>query len=103
MLIALIHRYIPIHKIVEILGYEKSRVLCLLSGCDTTSCTHCRGKKTFWDTWSIFPEFTKCLIRLLDDPARIGQEFHTIEKFFVLLYDHSSKLTNVSTKGMLVV
>lgn len=91
---------------MEILGIERSRALSLfhaLSGCDCTSCSHCKGKKTFWDTWCIFPELTKCLINLLDDPTKIDQEFHVIEKFFVLLYDHSSKLTSVSTEAMIVV
>lgn len=99
-MIALTHRYIPVHTIVENLGNDKSKALSLfhsLSGCDTTSSTLGRGKKTFWETWSIFPELTKCLLNLLDDPSKIDIEFPVIEKFFVLLYDRSSKIETVST------
>ncbi|XP_037047284.1 uncharacterized protein LOC119082058 [Bradysia coprophila] len=91
-------RYIPIHKIVDNLGIEKSKALSLfhaLSGCDTTSSSHGRGKKTFWDTWSIFPDLTKSILNLLEHPGEIDQEFTVIEKIFVLLYDRSSQLEQV--------
>ena len=60
-------KYLPIHEISEGLGIPKSRAMHFfhaLGGCDTTSAVLGKGKKSFYDTWTIIPEITETFVRL---------------------------------------
>ena len=56
-----------------------------------------RGKKTAWETWSVFDEVTKDFETLSDKPDidRINECTSNIKRFVVLLYDRSSECITV--------
>lgn len=91
---------LPAHTIATTIGREKARVLPIfhsLTGCDTTSFFGGRGKKTAWDVWKVFPELTPVLKELMELPEDISRGCkETIERFTVLLYDRTSRLTTVN-------
>ena len=92
--------YLPAHTIAASLGQDKAHVLPifhLLTGCDTTSFFGGRGKKMAWDVWNVFPELTAVLKELMELPEHISDGcMETIERFTVLLYDRTSRVTKVN-------
>ena len=92
--------YLPAHTIAASLGRDKAHVLPIfhsLTGCDTTSFFGGRGKKTAWDVWNVFPELTAILKELMELPEHTSDGcMETIERFTVLLYDRTSRVTKVN-------
>lgn len=71
-------RYLAVHEMVQKLGLRKAVVLVLfhaLTGCDTVEAFFGKGKKTFWDAWTAFPELTQALQNILDDVSCLEKEF----------------------------
>ena len=93
-------RYIAVHEIANTLGPEKSRALPIfhaLTGCDTTSAFHGKGKKTAWETWSSFPDITDAFLLVTDLGQEISEETFTVfERFIILMYDRTSSRSNIN-------
>ena len=93
-------RYISIHDLVNTMGLRRSIALPMfhaLTGCDTVSSMCGRGKRTAYDTWSVFPNLTDAIISIMNAPDRITDEnFDIIERFIILLYDRTSTQTSVN-------
>jgi len=93
-------RFIPVHEIANALGPRKSRALPAfhaLTGCDTTSAFHGKGKKTAWETWSNFPDVTDAFIEVVEHtPELTDDSLSAIERFVILMYDRTSDHTNVN-------
>ena len=91
---------LPAHVIATSLGREKAHVLLMfhaLTRCDTVSFFSGRGKKTGWDVWSVFPELTPVLKILMMSPEEVSDScMDVIQRFVVLLYDHTSSWTKVN-------
>ena len=92
-------RYYPIHEIARSLGPQKSLALPVFhafTGCDTVSFFAGKGKKSAWDTWSVFPEVTSAFLEITNAPSELSEECtRNIETFVVLLYDRGSELRSV--------
>ena len=68
-----------------------------LTGCDTVSIFSGRGKKTAWNTWEVFPEVTEAFEDLLLMQQDMSEATTALlERFVVLLYDHTSDIVNVN-------
>ena len=84
----------PIHRMAKHLGPMKSKALLFfhsISGCDIVSAFKNKGKKSFFQTWDIFPEITSTFAKMSTYPLSISEEDEKmIEKFIVLLYDRST-------------
>ena len=68
------YRYIPAHLIAQQLGPVRSRALLsfhALTGCDTTSAFHEKGKKTAWNVWQSFPDVTDAFLHLSTFPKEV--------------------------------
>ena len=93
-------RYIPVHKIVEVLGTERCAALPAfhaITGCDTTSSFVGRGKKSAWKTWHSFPEATTAFSELSAVPSEVSEKcLCLLERFVILLYDRSSSSVSVN-------
>ena len=76
------------------LGPLKSKALLFfhsISGCEIVSAFKNKGKKSFFQTWEIFPEITSTFLKMSTYPLSIAEEDEQrIEQFIVLLYDRSS-------------
>ena len=69
-------RWIPIHNLTKCLGTEKSKSLLFFhafSGCDTVSGFRGKGKKSFLNTWNVFPEITETFHKLSQFPVSIEE------------------------------
>ena len=92
-------RYYPIHEIARSLGPKKSLALPVFhafTGCDTVSFFAGKGKKSAWETWSVFPEVTSAFLEITNAPSELSKECtRNIETFVVLLYDRGSELRSV--------
>ena len=90
-------RYLAAHEMAAGLGRKKARALPLfhaLTGCDTVSSFTGRGKKTAWAIWMVLPELTEALLLLSYAPRNISDNA-IIERFVILLYDLTSKCTDI--------
>ena len=83
-------RYLVIHDIAAQFGPQKTKALPMLHaliGCDTVSFFSGKGKRTAWDTWSVFPAVTDVLADLSSVPESIPNDYMPlIERFVVLLF-----------------
>lgn len=76
------------HLIVRFLGNSRSLALPIfhaITGCDTVSWFHGRGKQTAWNVWD-----TTSFLKIKDDSwenIESSQNFKTIQKFVGMLYD----------------
>lgn len=90
------HRFIPAHEIAANLGPHKASALGMFhafTGCDNISFFNGKGKRTAWDTWSVYPEFTDALLQLSKAPSHIPDDtFEILERFVVLMYDRTSNV-----------
>jgi len=71
------------HSIAISLGQDKASVLPMfhiLRGCGTVSFFSGQGKKTAWDTWTVFPELTPVLRSLKSSPAKIADDSRMLLK-----------------------
>ena len=68
-----------------------------LTGCDTTSFFAGKGKKTFWQTWKVYPQLTDALLTIAAKPDQVPDDvMKVIERFVVLAYDRTSNATSVN-------
>jgi hypothetical protein len=96
-------RFYHINNICENLGEPRSRALPVfhaLSGCDTTSAFHGKGKKSAWQTWQVYSDVTATFANLARNPFTLldvdSNDFQKIERFTVLLYDQRSDSFSVN-------
>ena len=71
------YRYIPIHAIAEKLPQNMCKALPLfhaLTGCDTVSAFHGKGKKTAWEVWKNFAPLTGGLLNIINDPSVLNED-----------------------------
>ena len=62
-----------------------------------------KGKKSFYQTWSVFPEITETFVRLSQFPVCLEEkDIQILEKFIALLYDKSSTTESVDTTRKLL-
>ena len=88
-------------KIAADLGPEKSKCLPLFHAfteCDQVLFFTVRGKKAAWITWKHFGELTTSFpsMSLLPKLEDITNRSGSIERFVVLLYDHTSTISTVN-------
>lgn len=92
-------RWIPIHEIASAMG-PKALALPFFhafSGCDTVSSFDGKGKKSAWQTWSIFDKVDATFVKLSSQPECLSEEdLQILEEFVVLLYDRSSSCVRVN-------
>lgn len=92
-------RWIPIHEIAAAMGPKASALpfFHAFSGCDTVSAFHGKGKKSAWQTWTVFQRATPTFTKLSSTPAAVEDEdLQIIEEFVVLMYDRSSSYKDVN-------
>jgi hypothetical protein len=93
-------RYLAAHEMAAALGQDQSRAFAMfhaLTGCDTVSAFVGHGKKTAWAVWNALPALTSALLSLVCAPAHVSEEcLHTIERFVILMYDHTSICTDAT-------
>ena len=93
-------RYLPIHDIASHLRPQRAKALPMLhaiTGCDTVSFFSGKGKRSAWDTWSVFPQITDVLAELSSIPESISEgNMLLIERFVVLLYCRTSTAMTVN-------
>ena len=91
--------HIAAHAIANYLN-EKAKALIMfhaLTGCDTVSSFHGRGKKSAWLAWMAYPEVTNAFISLLSQPAEICPDIlKQIERFVVIIYSKTCTLNTVN-------
>ena len=85
----------PIHEYAKNIGPSKSKVFLFfhaLSGCDIVSAFKNKGKKSFFQTWEVFPDITNTFLKLSSYPVDFNKtDEQLVEKFISILYDRSSK------------
>ena len=88
------------HDIAAQLGPQKAKVLPMLhalTGCDTVSFFTGKGKRTAWDTWSVFPATTDMLADLSSVPESFLDDcMPLIERFVVHLCSRTSTALTVT-------
>lgn len=94
-------RMIAAHRIYAATGRDKCLTLPMFhafTGCDTVSCFAGRGKRTAWDTWSVYTEVTREFDALMRQPqlADVDASMGTLERFVTLLYDKTSTNSTVN-------
>ena len=68
-----------------------------LTGCDTVSSFVGRGKKTAWSVWNAMPQLTDAILTVSSAPSEMEEDvLRTIERFIILLYDRTSKCTDIN-------
>ena len=82
-------------RFIKSLGPDRcvaSLMFHAFTGCDMVSCFGGRGKKTAWDTWITYIDVTPafCALGAMPDPRAIDEWMQPLERFVVLLYDHTS-------------
>ena len=94
------YRYLAIHDIAAQLGPERAKavpMLHALTGRDTVSLFSGKGKRTAWDTWSLFPAVTNMFADLSSVPESIPDNYMSlIERLVVLLYSRASTALTVN-------
>jgi len=93
-------RYIAVHELVTTLGPRTCGSLGVFhafTGCDTVSAFAGRGKKTAWDTWSVYSDVTEAFEELLQMPSEISEtSMSLLERFVVLIYSRTSDIMGVN-------
>ena len=93
-------RYIPIHEVVTNMEPRICSTLPMFhafTGCDTVSSFCGRGKKTAWNTWNVYPDVTRAFEELQMMQTEISElTMKTLERFVVLLYDHTSDIMSAN-------
>ena len=97
-------RWLPIHRIFLAFGPQKSKGILFFhafSGCDSCSGMKGKGKKSFFSTWSVYPEVTPTFAKLSQCPQELStDDFSILQQFIVYLYDKNSNTDNVDTARM---
>ena len=85
------------------MGPQKALALPLfhaLTNCDTVSAFTSHGKRTALITWNSFPELTETLLSLSFTSHSIPEEaMNIIERFVILMYDKTSRCTDIDKAG----
>lgn len=94
-------RFIAAHEIARALGPDRCLALPMFhayTGCDTVSFFGGRGKKTAWDTWTIYGDITPafCALGSMPDPLTIDKWMQHLERFVILMYDRTSTEESVN-------
>ena len=93
-------RHLPAHTIAAGLGDNKAQALPMshsLTGCDTVSSFVGHGKKTAWSVWNVMPQLTDAILTVSSAPSEMEEDvLRTIERFIILLYDRTSKCTDIN-------
>lgn len=96
------YRDIPIHKICELLGPERSEALPVfhaLTGCDYTSFLRNIGKKTAWKTWQDMPEMTQTFIKIKNNPESVtiqSPEMTELQIYFIANYSKNCAVSDIN-------
>jgi hypothetical protein len=95
-------RCITVHGIASTVGQEKSRALLAFhafTGCNQTSSFKHIGKKTAWDTWSVYDEVTEVFQSLSASQSlpALNDALPILERYTVIMYDRTSTCTSVNT------
>ena len=100
------YQLLNVTTIYENLGTDTCRALLFfhaLTGCDSTSAFHGRGKKTAWQAWQAwkaFPQITHAFIDITNQAFNViepdGPEFQLIEQYVIILYDRTSTITAIN-------
>ncbi len=88
-------RYIPVHKLCNVLGHDITSGLLAFhafTGCDQTSAFCGKGKKTAWGTLKVYGAATEAFQILGQTPTdeSIATIMPTLERFVILMYDRSN-------------
>jgi hypothetical protein len=71
-----------------------------LSGCDTTSSFHRKGKKAMWNAWKAFSDVTKVFKFIGDNPFshldKDAWQINTLERFIIIVYERTSVLEDIN-------
>ena len=92
-------RYLPAHEMADALGPDRYVALPMFhafTGCDMVSCFGGRGKRTAWDMWYAYDEVTPVFCALAATPDTVDNLLGPLERFVVLLYDHTSSQEFIS-------
>lgn len=92
-------RFLAAHEMARALGPDRCIALPMFhafTGCDTISCFAGRGKKTAWDTWSVYETITKAFCSLMEKPESVNDNMKSLERFVILMYDRTSSLNCVN-------
>jgi hypothetical protein len=83
-------RLIAIHEFTSRLNATKCEALPMfheLTGCDTVSCFHGKGKKSAWAAWNSYPEVTDALVNMKDVEYDVTEaDLRIIERFIIFMY-----------------
>lgn len=92
-----------INSICSSLGECKSRGLPIfhaLTGSDTTSAFHGKGKLSAWKAWQAYPDVTNTFEVLFVNPFnqldQTSDHFTKLERFTVVMYDKTSELDDLN-------
>ncbi len=92
------YHYLAAHEMAKALGPDKCTALLMFhafAGCDNVSCFGGRDKKTAWDTWKAFDDVTPAFCALDATPDSVENSVKSLERFVVLLNDHTSSQDSV--------
>lgn len=92
-------RHIAAHTIANTLNVKAPALLMFhaLTGCDTVSSFHGRGKKSAWSAWMACPAATDAFLSLSSQPTGVTPEvLHEVERFVVVMYLRTSTLSRVN-------
>ena len=92
-------KYIAAHEVAASLGPKIASCLPIfhaLTGCDTVSFFHGKGKKSCWLAWKAYEEISDTFSKLLENKVSVEESMPVIERFVVLLYNRTSKETLVN-------
>lgn len=91
-------RWIPVHELCCSLA-EKCRGILFFhafTGCDIVSAFRGKGKRSAWQTWDVCDEVSGVFSKLSKYPPEVDDEdFDTLERFVVMMYDRSSTAEGV--------
>ena len=87
-------QHLSVNSIYGSLGQSKAMALPMfhaITGCDTTSASQGRGKKTAWEAWDVYPDVTDPFLEVIKNPfIPLTIDYSTlaaIERFVVIMYD----------------
>ena len=97
------HKFIPVHNIVTQIGRTSSLALPgfhAFTGCDNVESFHNKGKKTCWELWQKFPEFTSAfdvLSQMNPSKEDINRVFPILNKYTALLFRKTQEYDDVDS------
>ena len=97
------YRLYSINALSTSLGTKRSQALPMLHaiyGCDKTSASWGKGKKSFWQAWMAFEEVTDTFVYLASHPFEPLDSncvnFRKIERLIILVYDKTSASLSIN-------